>query len=138
MPVIHREGAIDIETKNHNFIANGLIVHNSSQRYHRITEGLAKDFYRKIAEIVKKEFFDLKELKGILVGGPGPTKEDFLKEGNLVTALMNKVIAVKDIGYADEHGLDLLVDASQDVISKQEIYHEKNLLHQEYISKPRF
>jgi peptide subunit release factor 1 (eRF1) len=119
---------IDIETKNHNFIANGLIVHNSSQRYHRITEGLAKDFYRKIAEIVKREFFDLKELKGILVGGPGPTKEDFLKEGNLATALMNKVIAVKDIGYADEHGLDLLVDASQDVISKQEIYHEKNLL----------
>jgi len=100
----------------------------SSQRYHRITEGLAKDFYRKIAEIVKREFFDLKQLKGLLVGGPGPTKEDFLKEGNLVTALMDKVIAVKDIGYADEHGLDLLVDASQDVISKQEIYHEKNLL----------
>lgn len=119
---------IDIETKNHNFIANGLIVHNSSQRYHRITEGLAKDFYRKIAEILKKQFFDLKELKGILVGGPGPTKEDFLKEGNLATALMNKVIAVKDIGYADEHGLELLVECSQDVISKQEIYHEKNLL----------
>ncbi len=119
---------IDIETKNHNFIANGLIVHNSSQRYHRITEGLAKDFYRKIAEIVKKEFFDLKELKGILVGGPGPTKEDFLKEGNLATALMDKVIAVKDIGYADEHGLELLVECSQDVISKQEIYHEKKLL----------
>ncbi len=100
----------------------------SAARYHRITEGLAKDFYRKIAEIVKKEFFDLKELKGILVGGPGPTKEDFLKEGNLATALMSKVIAVKDIGYADEHGLELLVECSQDVISKQEIYHEKKLL----------
>ena len=119
---------IDIETKNHNFIANGLIVHNSAQRFHRITEGLAKDFYRKIADIVKTEFFGLKGLKGILVGGPGPTKEDFLKEGNLVTALMDKVLAVKDIGYADEHGLELLVESSQDVLADQDIVHEQKLL----------
>ncbi len=119
---------IDIETKNHNFIANGLIVHNSSQRYHRITEGLAKEFYRKIADIVKTEFFNLKGLKGILVGGPGPTKEDFLKEGNLVTALADKVIAVKDIGYADEHGLELLVETSQDILAGQEIVKEQKLL----------
>ena len=45
---------IDIETKNHNFLANGLIVHNSSQRFHRITEGLTKDFYKRIAEEMKK------------------------------------------------------------------------------------
>ncbi|MEM0465856.1 MAG: peptide chain release factor aRF-1 [Candidatus Pacearchaeota archaeon] len=100
----------------------------SSQRYHRITEGLAKEFYRKIADIVKKEFFNLKDLKGILVGGPGPTKEDFLKEGQLVTALADKVIAVKDIGYADEHGLELLVESSKDVLEKQEIFHEKKIL----------
>ncbi|MBR9704777.1 hypothetical protein GOV12_05170 [Candidatus Pacearchaeota archaeon] len=119
---------VDIETKNHNFLANGLIVHNSAQRYHRITEGLAKEFYRKIAELFKKEFFHMKELNGILVGGPGPTKEDFLKEGNLVTALMDKVLAVKDIGYADPHGIELLVECSQDVLEKQEIYREKNLM----------
>lgn len=100
----------------------------SAARYHRITEGLAKDFYRKIADIVKTEFFNLKGLKGILVGGPGPTKEDFLKEGNLVTALQDKVLAVKDIGYADEHGLELLVEVSQDVLAGQEIVKEQKLL----------
>lgn len=100
----------------------------SAQRFHRITEGLAKDFYRKIADIVKTEFFGLKGLKGILVGGPGPTKEDFLKEGNLVTALMDKVLGVKDIGYADEHGLELLVQSSQDILADQEIIHETKLL----------
>lgn len=100
----------------------------SSQRYHRITEGLAKDFYRKIAEIVKNEFFTLKGLKGILLGGPGPTKEDFLKEGQLTTALVDKILAIKDIGYADEHGLELLVESSQDVLAGQEIVHEQKLL----------
>lgn len=100
----------------------------SAARYSRIRDNMAKEFFRKIAEVMKKEFFDLPNLKGILVGGPGPTKEDFLKEGNLVTALQDKVLAVKDIGYADEHGLELLVEASRDVLEKQEITHEKKLL----------
>lgn len=100
----------------------------SAARFARIREGMAKEFFRKIAEAVKDEFFNLKNLKGILVGGPGPTKEDFLKEGQLVTALKEKVIAVKDIGYADEHGLELLVDVSKDVLADQEITKEKDLL----------
>ena len=100
----------------------------SSQRYHRITEGLAKDFYRKMALLVKDQFFELKNLKGILIGGPGPTKEDFIKEGQLVTALQNKILAVKDIGYSDEHGLELLVEASQDILEGQEIVKEQKLL----------
>lgn len=123
-----KEKTIDIETKNHNFIANGLIVHNSAARYSRIRDNMARDFFRKIAEAMKDEFFTLKNLKGILVGGPGPTKEDFLKEGQLVTTLKEKVIAVKDIGYADEHGLELLVDVSKDVLAEQEITKEKNIL----------
>jgi len=100
----------------------------SSARYGRIREGLAKEFFRKIAEVAKQEFFDMKNLKGLLVGGPGPTKEDFLKEGNLVTALHEKVVAVKDIGYADEHGLELLVECSGDVLAEQEIIYEKKIL----------
>ena len=39
---------IDIETEEGNFFANGILVHNSSQRFHRITEGLTKDFYKRI------------------------------------------------------------------------------------------
>ena len=100
----------------------------SAARYARIRDGMAKEFFRKIAEVTKTEFFDLKNLKGILVGGPGPTKEDFLKEGQLVTALKDKVIAVKDIGYADEHGLELLVETSSEELSDQEITKEKKLM----------
>jgi peptide chain release factor subunit 1 len=100
----------------------------SAARYGRIRENMAKAFYRKVAEAMKKEFFNLKELQGILIGGPGPTKEDFIKEGNLVTSLLDKVLAVKDIGYSDEHGIDLLVEASEDVLAKQEIIYEKKIL----------
>ncbi|MEM3074587.1 MAG: peptide chain release factor aRF-1 [Candidatus Pacearchaeota archaeon] len=100
----------------------------SSQRFHRITEGLAKEFYRKIADVMKQEFFEMKNLKGILIGGPIPTKEEFLEEGQLATKLKEKIIAVKDIGYADEHGLELLVEAAQEELSMQEVTKEKKLL----------
>tara|TARA_Y100000310_G_scaffold334479_1_gene414363 strand:- start:1636 stop:4227 length:2592 start_codon:yes stop_codon:yes gene_type:complete len=123
------EKTIDIETKNHNFIANGLIVHNSAARYGRIRENMAKEFFRKIAEQVKKEFYGLgDDLQGILVGGPGPAKEDWLKEGQLITALHDKILGVKDLGYADEHGLELLVEGSQDILAGQEITREKKIL----------
>ncbi|PIN94094.1 peptide chain release factor 1 [Candidatus Pacearchaeota archaeon CG10_big_fil_rev_8_21_14_0_10_31_24] len=100
----------------------------SSQRYHRVTEGLAKEFFKKVAEAMKEIFFEMPKLKGILVGGPIPTKEEFLEEAQLVTKLKEKVIAVKDIGYVDEHGLKLLVEASQEDISQQEFIKEKEII----------
>jgi len=97
----------------------------SAHRYERIIEGKAKDFYRECAELLKKHFFGMKNLKGIIIGGPVPTKEDFLKEGLLVTALKEKIIGMKDLGYADEHGIEMLVEASQDLLEQQEIVKEK-------------
>lgn len=100
----------------------------SSQRYERIVEGKAKDFYRECADELKKHFFELKNLKGIIVGGPMPTKDDFMKEGLLVTALKNKIIGMKDIGDAGEHGIELLVESSGDLLKEQEITKEKQLM----------
>jgi peptide chain release factor subunit 1 len=100
----------------------------SSQRFHRITEGLAKEFFRRVADAMKEIFFDMPKLKGILVGGPIPTKEEFLETGDLATKLKEKVIAVKDIGYVDEHGLELLVEASETDLAQQEIIKEKDIV----------
>ena len=47
----------------------------SAARFHRITEGLTKEFYKRIADEMKRIFFDMPKLKGILVGGPIPTKD---------------------------------------------------------------
>jgi peptide chain release factor subunit 1 len=100
----------------------------SSQRFARITEGLAKEFFRRVADAMKEIFFDMPKLKGILIGGPIPTKEDFLDEGQLVTKLKEKVIAVKDIGYVDEHGLQLLVEECEEDLENQELIKEKAIL----------
>ena len=100
----------------------------SSQRFHRITEGLVKEFYNRIANEMKKIFFDNKKLKGILVGGPIPTKDEFLDGNYLVTKLREKVIGIVDIGDADESGLKELVKKSEDILANQEIIKEKKIL----------
>ena len=100
----------------------------SAARFSRITEGLAKEFFRRAAEALKEHFFDNKKLKGILVGGPIPTKEEFIETGNIATALKNKIIAVKDMGNTDEYGLRELVNLSQDALAEQEVTKEKKIL----------
>jgi peptide chain release factor subunit 1 len=100
----------------------------SSQRFHRITEGMAKEFFRRVSDAMKKHFFNMEKLKGILIGGPIPTKEEFLDTGNLVTALKEKVIAVKDVGDTGMPGLETLVKESKDALAEQEITKQKAIL----------
>lgn len=100
----------------------------SSQRFHRITEGLTKDFYKRIASEMKEAFYTLPKLKGILVGGPIPTKDEFLDGEYLPTQLGEKVIGRVDIGDTDESGLKELVMKSQDILANQEIIKEKQIL----------
>ena len=100
----------------------------SSQRFHRITEGLTKEFYKRIADEMKKIFFEMPKLKGIVIGGPIPTKDEFLDGEYLVTKLREKIMARKDIGDSDESGLKELVEKSRDVFANQEIVKEKKLL----------
>jgi len=100
----------------------------SSQRFHRITEGLTKEFYKRIADAMKKIFFDMPKLKGILIGGPIPTKDEFIDNEYMVTQLREKIIGKIDIGGSDESGLKELVTKSQDILASQEIIHEKKLM----------
>ena len=100
----------------------------SAMRFHHIIEDAAKEHYKKVAEYAKEQFLGKKELKGIIIGGPGPTKHDFLDQGQLTTELKNKVLAVKDLSYTDEFGLQELVDKSQDVLAQEEIVAEKKIM----------
>jgi len=100
----------------------------SAQRFHRITEGMTKDFYKRIADEVKTWFYENTKLKGILIGGPIPTKDEFVDGEYLPTPLQNKIIGVKDQGDTSEAGLKELVELSQDVLANLEIVREQKMM----------
>ena len=118
---------IDISVKNQNFIANGIFVHNSAQRYERIREGLINDWYKIVAENVRN-YLTKFDLKGIILGGPGPAKNDFYDGDYLLTNIKKQILGVKNVGYTDEQGLEELVERSQDLLAEAAIAKEKALL----------
>ncbi len=110
----------------------------SSQRFERLREGAAKEFYSRLGEHMKNEFLPkIQDIKGIIVGGPGPTKYDWV-DGNFITnEVKKKIIAIKDITYTGDFGLNELLDASQDVLAKEEVANEKKLMNRffEHLAK---
>ena len=77
---------------------------------------------------MKTEFLGNKNLKGIIIGGPGPTKYDFIDMGHITTELKNKIIAMKDLSYTGDFGLQELLEKSQDVLAKEEVIEEKKIV----------
>jgi len=100
----------------------------SQQRFARLREEAAHEFYKKIAAIINKEFFEMKDLKGILVGGPGPTKETFIDGDYIQNEIKKKIIGSKDLSYTGEFGLKELVDKSKDLIAELEISKEREIM----------
>lgn len=97
----------------------------SAPRFQRLREGALKEHYKKIAEHMKEQFLALKHLKGILIGGPSTTTNDFMNKDYLTGDLKKKVIAIKDLSYTGEFGLEELLDKSSDVLAKEEVAGEK-------------
>jgi peptide chain release factor subunit 1 len=100
----------------------------SAHRFAQLRENAALEFYKKIAEKMKSEFLAMKHLKGIIVGGPGPTKYEFLDKAQITEEVKKKIIAVKDVSYTDEFGLQELLEKSQDVLAKEEVAEEKEVM----------
>ena len=100
----------------------------SAHRFERLREGAAKEFYGRVGNAANKAFLEMKDLKGILIGGPGPTKEEFLDGDYLNEQLKRKVVAVEDLGYTGDFGLQELVDKAQPALANLEISEEKALL----------
>lgn len=102
----------------------------SAQRFERLIEISANEYYKKVADIMAESFLNLDGLQGILIGGPGPSKEFFAKEGYLHHELAKKVIETFDIGYTDEYGLKELVEKAKDKLYDLDLMREKRFIQQ--------
>ena len=100
----------------------------SAARFERLREGAKIEHFKKVAEYLKEQFLSNKNLKGIIVGGPGPTKYDFIDTGYITAEVRNKIIAIKDLSYTGDFGLQELVNKSEDVLAQEGIMEEKKLM----------
>ena len=103
----------------------------SAQRFHRLRLEAIDNFYQEVAEMADELFVpERHELDGILVGGPSPTKDEFLDGEYLHHELQDKVLGKFDVAYTDESGLYDLVDAGQEALADAELMEDKRIMEQ--------
>jgi peptide chain release factor subunit 1 len=100
----------------------------SSVRFARLREGATKEHYKKIADYMKEEFLLLKDLKGIIIGGPGTTINDFLGHDYITGDVKKKILGTKDLSYTGEFGLQELLEKSGDLLAEEEVADEKKIM----------
>lgn len=108
----------------------------SQRRFERLIEIAAHEWFVKCAEKANEIFREQKTLKGILVGGPGPTKRSFLNDNYLARTIQDKILGIFDTGYTDDYGLKELVNNAAESMDKLEIANEKKIM-QNFLGKIR-
>jgi peptide chain release factor subunit 1 len=100
----------------------------SQRRFDRLIELAAHEFLKRIGDHMNSAFLPIDDLEGIILGGPGHTKEDFLKGDYLHYELKNKVITTVDTSYTGEFGIREVIDKSMSVLTEIDIIREKKLV----------
>jgi len=100
----------------------------SQRRFERLTEIAAHEWFVKCGEKASDIFLSEEEIKGIFVGGPGPTKQYFVDENYLHYKIQEKILDTFDTGYTDDYGLRELVSAASETMDTLKVAREKKLM----------
>ena len=99
----------------------------SAQRFERLHELAVHEFFKRVAERIN-QYFSSSDVTGVIVGGPGPTKNYFINEDYLQNRVKDKIIAVVDTGYTDEQGIQEIVNKIPEILKEHELTQEKKVV----------
>ncbi|WP_421077465.1 peptide chain release factor aRF-1 [Methanothermococcus sp. Ax23] len=103
----------------------------SARRLERLIDDAANQFMVRVGEYANEEFLPLleqKKLSGILVGGPGNTKNEFVNKDYLHHELKKKVIDTFDLCYTEEFGVRELLDKASGLLRDLDLMKEKEVV----------
>ncbi|MCX8178378.1 MAG: peptide chain release factor aRF-1 [Candidatus Aenigmarchaeota archaeon] len=100
----------------------------SQQRYARIREEAKLEHLKKSGEEASEIFKQYKDLKGIIIGGPGPLKDKFFEGEFLDYTLRKKILGVVDTSYLGIQGLEEAVHRGEELIKEAAVIKERQLM----------
>jgi peptide chain release factor subunit 1 len=106
----------------------------SARRYERARDMELTYFYNRVTEHATRVFLESNKVTGLIVGGPGPTKEDFLKGEYLDYRLRKNIIAVLDLSYSGREGIREILEKASDKLQDVRLIEEKKLV-QRFLSE---
>ena len=100
----------------------------SARRYERLRDMQLNEYFTRVGAHANDIFLPIDTLKGIILGGPGPTKYDFEKGDYLNYQLKNKILDVIDTAYVEEQGVKEVVDKAPEIMRKVRYIEEKEIM----------
>jgi peptide chain release factor subunit 1 len=100
----------------------------SSRRYERLRDMQLNEYFARVGHHADEIFLPIETLKGIIIGGPGPTKYDFEKGDYLNYQLKNKILDTLDTAYVEEQGVKEVVDKAPEIMKKVRYIEEKEIM----------
>ena len=100
----------------------------SARRYERLRDMQLNEYFTRVGAHANDIFLPIDTLKGIILGGPGPTKYDFEKGDYLNYQLKNKILDVIDTAYVEEQGVKEIVDKAPEIMRKVRYIEEKEIM----------
>jgi peptide chain release factor subunit 1 len=88
----------------------------SQRRYERERDMELTYYFHRVAEHATDAFITKQKVTGLIVGGPGLTKEDFLKEDFLRYELKNMLLSRVDTSFSGKEGVKEAFDKSADAL----------------------
>jgi len=104
----------------------------SARRFERAREAKLQEYFTRVGNHINEIFLPITDLKGIIIGGPGPTKDDFQKGDYFHYTLKDKIVATIDTSDASESGVEEVVERSPEILRKVRYVQEKRVM-QEFL-----
>lgn len=100
----------------------------SAKRFQKLREMELTFYYNRIAATTREYFIDIYPIKGLIISGPGPTKEDFINGNYLEYRLQNMIINTIDASYSGAEGIREAFTKSSDILGDFRMVEEKKLV----------
>ncbi|MDH3656556.1 MAG: peptide chain release factor aRF-1 [Nitrosopumilus sp.] len=100
----------------------------SAKRFQKLREMELTYYFNRVAETTREYFIDIYPIKGLVISGPGPTKEDFINGSYLEYRLQDMIISTIDSSYSGAEGIREAFAKSADILSDFRMVEEKKLV----------
>jgi peptide chain release factor subunit 1 len=100
----------------------------SAKRFQKLREMELQYYFNRVAEITREYFIDIYQVKGLIISGPGPTKEEFVNKEYLEYRLQNNIIATIDASYSGAEGIREAFAKCSDILSNFRMVEEKKII----------
>ena len=100
----------------------------SAKRFQKLREMELTYYFNRLATITREYFIDIYPIKGLVISGPGPTKEEFINNNYLEYRLQNMIIATIDASYSGSEGIREAFVKSSDILSNFRMVEEKQIV----------